>query len=310
MADQILIKIGTRGSPLALWQAEHVAALLERRNPNVKTELVVIKTKGDKILDVPLAKVGGKGLFVKEIEESLLDGRTDMAVHSMKDVPSEFPPGLCLAAIMEREDPRDALICSRAKGLLDLPPNAKIGTSSLRRSAQLLALMPDLQIEPLRGNIGTRLDKLTSLNLDAIVLAAAGVKRMAMDDKVSEYIPEETVLPAVGQGAMGIEIREDDPVAGPLARALNHEPTQVIVTGERAFLKRLDGGCQVPVAAHGRLKGDFLQLTGVIAGVDGTPIFRDSVSGKKEDAKELGVKLAEKLLNAGGKAVLDELLDH
>ena len=249
-----IIKIGTRGSKLALWQANWVKTALTAGHPSLSVELVPIKTKGDKILDVALAKVGGKGLFVKEIEEALLNGHIDLAVHSMKDMPAEIPDGLCIGAIPRRETPQDVLISRKGLPLSQLGQNARIGTSSLRRTAQLLYVRPDLVILPLRGNLDTRLKKLEAENLDAIILAAAGVKRLGIEYRITEYLDEKVMLPAVGQGALCIEIRENDPEVESITTLLEHHETRTVVMGERAFLNRLEGGCQVPIAAHGKIE--------------------------------------------------------
>jgi hydroxymethylbilane synthase len=303
------LTIGTRGSKLALWQANWVKATLEKIHPALDVELLIIKTKGDKILDVPLAKVGGKGLFVKEIEEALLDGRIDLAVHSMKDMPAELPDGLTIGAVPERETPWDVLISRNNCTVTDLPKGARIGTSSLRRSSQLLHSRPDLEIVSLRGNLDTRIKKLTSENLDAIVLAAAGVKRLSYEHHISEYIPKDTMLPAVGQGALCIETRLNDPDIAPLTAAMEHRDTRVAVTGERAFLHKLEGGCQVPIAAYGEVHGDRLTLTGMVADLDGGIVIKESVSGTAKQALPLGVQLAERLLALGAGSILEKLAE-
>jgi hydroxymethylbilane synthase len=301
------VKIGTRGSKLALWQAEWVKAALEKESPDISVELVVIKTKGDKIQDVPLAKVGGKGLFVKEIEEAILEGRVDLAVHSMKDMPAEIPEGLCIGAIPEREDPRDVLISGSGRGLEGLDRGARVGTSSLRRAAQLRHGRPDLDVRPLRGNLDTRMRKLDEGRFDAVVLAAAGVKRLGLARRITQYLSPETVLPAVGQGALCIEIRENDPHIGPLAGALDHLPTRAVVTGERAFLHKLEGGCQAPIAAHGVIGGDEFTLTGLVAEPDGSLMIRETLTGPAADAGEMGVRLARRLLDRGAGAIVERL---
>ncbi|MFP4474098.1 MAG: hydroxymethylbilane synthase [Desulfatibacillaceae bacterium] len=306
----LTIRIGTRGSALALWQANWVKDALESANEGLVAELVIIKTRGDKILDVPLAKVGGKGLFVKEIEEALLAGGVDLAVHSMKDMPAKLPEGLWIGAMPVRENPGDVLVCNGHGGLEHLPRGARIGTSSLRRAAQLLHVRPDLAIVPLRGNLDTRLKKLETEGLDAVVLAAAGMIRLGYGDRITEFLDHGAVLPAVAQGALGVECRVGDNVIQPLLDGLEDPVTRIVVTGERAFLARLEGGCQVPVAAHGTLDGDFLSMTGIVAGVDGAPYYRDSVRGPAREAGRLGVELAEKLLAAGGQKVLDELIER
>lgn len=313
------LKLGTRGSQLALWQANWVKSEIEKRNPGLEVEIVKIKTTGDKILDVPLAKVGGKGLFVKEIEEALLDKRIDLAVHSMKDVPTDFPKGLHLAAITEREDSRDALITAvssqqsgvRSQKIIkrfnDLPKGATIGTSSLRRSSQLLYMRHDLKIVQLRGNLNTRLKKLDEGQFDAIILAAAGVKRLGWADRITEYLPPETSLPAIGQGALGIETRIDDKEINKLVLFFDHPATSIAVRAERALLKRLEGGCQVPIAAHGEVKGNTLNLIGLVASTDGKKIIKDSVTGQTDKAEALGIELAEKLLKMGAWDILKEV---
>ncbi|QTA83962.1 Porphobilinogen deaminase [Desulfonema limicola] len=301
------IKIGTRGSQLALWQANWVKTALMEKFPGLSVELVIIKTKGDKILDVPLAKVGGKGLFVKEIEEALLDRRIDLAVHSMKDMPSEIPEGLCISAVPERENPKDALVSRNGLHLSGLPENAKVGTSSLRRAAQLKRVRPDIEIVSLRGNLDTRLKKLETENLDAVILAAAGLRRMGFEDRITQYLDEDTMLPAVGQGALCIESRENDPEIGHFLTALDHEKTRKVVLGERAFLNRLEGGCQVPIAAHGKLENNVFSLTGLVASLDGTKIIKHSISGPDTQSERIGIKLADRLLSEGAKEILDSV---
>ncbi len=301
------IKIGTRGSALALWQANKVRADLVSLFPEILFELVIIKTKGDKILDVPLAKVGGKGLFVKEIEEALLNSSIDMAVHSMKDMPASIPPGLFIGSVPIRGNPQDILISGSGLKLSDLKFGATIGTSSLRRSAQLLHARSDLNIVPLRGNLDTRLKKLESENLEGIILAAAGVKRLGYDSRITEYIEEEIMLPAVGQGALCIEIRENDTDCHKLVSEIDHIPTKIAVSCERAFLNRLEGSCQVPVAAHGIIENTKLTLTGLVASLDGTTIIRDRISGDYTSAESLGIELAETLLTRGADKILESL---
>ncbi|MBF0557425.1 MAG: hydroxymethylbilane synthase [Nitrospirae bacterium] len=307
------IVIGTRGSALALWQAEWVKARLEKLAPGISIELNKIKTTGDKILDVPLAQVGGKGLFVKEIEEALLEGRADIAVHSMKDVPTDFPAGLHLAVICEREDPRDAFISamhdsrSRISRFDALPQGAKIGTSSLRRSCQILHKRPDLRIEQLRGNLNTRFRKLDEGLFDAIILAVAGVKRLGWENRITEILPHDLSLPAIGQGAVGIECRIDDDFINSLISPLNHHETSLCVRAERALLKRLEGGCQVPIAAHAKIQNNILTINGLVGSVTGDRIVRRSIQGNPHDAESLGVHLAESLLSMGAKEILDEV---
>ncbi|MBF0095823.1 MAG: hydroxymethylbilane synthase [Magnetococcales bacterium] len=301
------LKIGTRGSALALWQAEWVRSLLRANQPDLTIELVIIKTQGDKILDVPLAKVGGKGLFVKELEEALLAGEIDLAVHSMKDMPALLPDGLALTTILEREDPRDVLLSTRHASLQALPPGAKVGSSSLRRQSQLLHLRPDLQILSLRGNVNTRIQKLVEGQFDAIVLAAAGVKRLQLTQHVVEYLDPTQVIPANGQGAIGIEARQDDLRLLKLLAPLNHPPTWICVSAERAFLATLEGGCQVPIAGHATLDGQQLQLTGRIASLDGSTLLTQSRRGSQEDPISLGKELAQQLLAQGGKQILQQI---
>jgi len=301
------IKIGTRGSKLALWQANWVKSALNAGNTSIAVELVPIKTRGDKILEVPLAKVGGKGLFVKEIEDALLNGRIDLAVHSMKDMPSEIPDGLCVGAIPEREIPQDVLISKKGLLLHDLMPGARIGTSSLRRSSQLLHARPDLVILPLRGNLDTRLKKLETENLDAIILAAAGVKRLGLENRITEYLDENVMLPAVGQGALCIEIRQNDPEIEPIIAALNHQETWTVVMGERAFLNRLEGGCQVPIGALAKVKVNGLYLDAMVGSLDGSITYRKKVRGSKFNPEKLGKSLARNLKKVGAKIILDDI---
>ena len=365
------VVIGTRASKLALWQAEYIQSELIKHYPGLEVELNKIKTTGDKILDVPLAQVGGKGLFVKEIEEALLRHEADIAVHSMKDVPTEFPDGLYLAVICEREDPRDALIISeklkvksekfnppiptdknRGKGgsekagrgiakslIYDLPEGATIGTSSLRRSCQLLSIRPDLKIVQLRGNLDTRLRKLDEGQFDAVILAAAGIKRLGLQNRITEILPFEISLSAIGQGAVGIECRTDDVFINDLIAPLNHLETSVCVRAERAFLKRLEGGCQVPIAAYARIKhiakgkeqratyrdnplistsekssyspliaqDSLLILDGLVGSISGDEIIKGRIEGDPEEGEILGVQLADDILSKGAKEILDEV---
>ncbi|HEY6839201.1 MAG TPA: hydroxymethylbilane synthase [Geobacteraceae bacterium] len=300
------LRIGTRASQLALWQANWVKSELEKRYPGMEVTLTKIKTIGDKILDVPLAQVGGKGLFVKEIEEAMLRGEIDIAVHSMKDVPTEFPEGLGLYCITEREDPRDAVI-SRGVKFADLPQGARIGTSALRRQAQLLKVRPDLQMVIIRGNVETRIRKLDDDNLDAVILAAAGLKRLGFTEKVAEYLDTDLSIPAIGQGALGIECRLDDEDVKATIAFFNHPDTAHAVRAERSLLWRCEGGCQVPIAAHGTVVGDTLRLTGFIASVDGTRSVRGETSGPVADCEKLGIELAERLLKEGGHEILSEV---
>lgn len=299
--------IGTRGSKLALWQANWVKGEIEKNHPELTVTLSIIKTKGDKILDVPLAKVGGKGLFVKEIEDALLSGAIDLAIHSMKDVPSEIPEGLCIGAVPVRENPRDAILSKNHKKLTDLPENARVGTSSLRRSSQIRKIRPDLEIVPLRGNIDTRLRKLDEGEFDAIVLAAAGVRRLGFEERISEILDPDQVLPSVGQGALCIEIRQNDPRIESIVKPMDHRDTNTVVTGERAFLHRLEGGCQIPIAAHGTVDGEEFTLTGLVADLSGETIIKETIAGPRKDSEVLGVALADRLLARGAKTILDQV---
>lgn len=303
--DQV-IRLGSRGSKLALWQAEFIQFEIERRTGR-KVEITRIKTTGDMILDVPLAKVGGKGLFVKEIEEALLSDGIDLAVHSMKDVPTDLPDKLAIVAITRREDPRDAFLSVKYRKFEELPQGAKLGTSSLRRQTQLLGLRPDLSVETLRGNLDTRIRKMEEGRYDAIVLAAAGLRRLGWEAKITEYIPEDMSLPAIGQGALGIEIRADDPDTREAVSFLNDRDTAFAVRAERGFLKRLEGGCQVPIASYGRTEGDGIFLKGMVGRPDGSEIIRGSARGSTSDPEALGVGLAEQLLARGAKEILDEV---
>lgn len=301
------VRIGTRKSPLALWQANHIKQALETTHPNLRVELVKITTKGDKMLDVALAQVGGKGLFVKEIEEALLDARIDLAVHSMKDVPTDIAPGLILGAITHREDCRDALVSRNGLTFANLPPGARIGTSSLRRQAQLLHHRPDLEMIPIRGNLNTRLKKLETENLAAVVVALAGLKRMGWEDQATEILDPSLSLPAIGQGSLGIEIREEDPRISDLIAFLDHEPSRIAVTAERSFLHRLEGGCQVPIAAMGQLENGDLIIEGRVASLDGKVMIVDRLIGPPEDAEPLGRELGDRLLAAGAAEILKEV---
>jgi hydroxymethylbilane synthase len=301
------LRIGTRGSPLALTQSELVSSGLKARHAGLAITVVKITTSGDKVTDAPLAKIGGKGLFIKEIEEALLAGRVDLAVHSMKDVPTDVAPGLTIAAMTERETPFDALVSRRGEQLHALPKGARLGTSSLRRQAQLLHYRPDLTMVPLRGNVDTRVRKLSSEGLDAIVVAAAGISRLGLQDRITQVLPPEISLPAIGQGALGVEIRREDRRTHTLVEPLNHRPTALAVTAERAFLKRLGGGCQVPIAAQGRLEDGQLHLIGLVVRPDGTGMVRGVVSGRAEEAEALGIALAEDLLSRGADRILQEL---
>lgn len=301
------LKIATRDSLLALWQAEYVKSRLEAAHNGLTVSLVKIKTKGDKILDTPLAKIGGKGLFVKELEVAMLNGEADIAVHSMKDVPMEFPEGLGLAVICEREDPRDAFVSNTYKSIDDLPEGAIVGTSSLRRQCQLLKHRPDLQVKSLRGNVQTRLRKLDEGEFDAIILASAGLIRLEQAQRITQFIDTDLMLPAVGQGAVGIECRVDDKQTLDLLAVLNHQDTAIRVTTERGFNTRLNGGCQVPIAGFAEQKGSEIFFRGLVASVDGKQVFYTEKSGLPEEAEQIGIAAAEELLKAGAQSVLDEV---
>ncbi|MCK4090567.1 hydroxymethylbilane synthase [Acinetobacter radioresistens] len=301
------LKIATRKSPLALWQAEHIRARLQELHPGLTVELVTFVTQGDKILDTPLAKIGGKGLFVKELEAALLDGRADLAVHSMKDVPMHLPAGLSLPVICEREDPCDAFVSNRFEGFEQLPKGATVGTSSLRRKTQILKARPDLNILDLRGNVGTRLSKLDAGEYDAIILASAGLKRLGLSERIKHTLSPELSLPAVGQGALGLECRTDDQAILDLISPLQHEQTSICVRAERAFNSHLEGGCQVPIAAYATLENGQLQLEGRVGSVDGLILLSSQVSGQPEHAEQLGIELAENLLSQGAGELLKAL---
>lgn len=306
MLDKIL-RIATRQSPLALWQAHYVQQRLMACHPGLRVELVPMVTKGDVILDTPLAKVGGKGLFVKELEQAMLEDRADIAVHSMKDVPIAFPEGLGLVTICEREDPLDAFVSNQYDSVDALPQGAVVGTSSLRRQCQLSARRPDLIIRSLRGNVGTRLGKLDAGEYDAIILAVAGLKRLGLGDRIRYAMPAEESLPAVGQGAVGIECRLNDAQAIALLSALNDDDTAVRVKAERAMNTRLEGGCQVPIGSFALLQGDELWLRGLVGSPDGTAMIRGERRGPRADAEKMGISLAEELLNNGAREILAEV---
>lgn len=305
-----ILRIATRKSALALWQAEHVASRLKQIHPELQVELVGMMTRGDIILDTPLAKVGGKGLFVKELETGMLEGVADIAVHSMKDVPMAFPDGLHLPVIMEREDPTDAFVSNTYESIDALPLNARVGTCSLRRQTQIREYRPDLQILDLRGNVNTRLAKLDNDEYDAIILASAGLIRLGFQDRIRQGISAEQSLPAIGQGAVGIECRSDDPRINALLAPLTHEETSIRVRAERALNNRLNGGCQVPVAGFAELKGDQLYLRGLIGFPDGSTIYRAEMTGSVNDAEAIGVAVAEDLLAQGGRNVLESIGIH
>lgn len=301
------LRIATRKSPLALWQANFVKDRLEALYPDLRVELVPMSTQGDKILDTPLAKVGGKGLFVKELETAMLEGRADIAVHSMKDVPVEFPKGLGLHTICEREDPRDAFVSNRFKQIDELPQGAVVGTSSLRRQCQLRAARPDLVIRDLRGNVNTRLAKLDAGEYDAIILAAAGLKRLEMAHRITAFIEPEQSLPANGQGAVGIECRLDDVELHALLAPLEHTETRIRVLTERAMNRALQGGCQVPIGAYALVQGDEIWLRGLVGSPDGTQVIRDEIRGPLTDGEALGHTLAQRLLADGADGILAEV---
>jgi len=301
----MIVRIATRRSALAKWQAHHVSGLLTAREPGLEVQLLELMTRGDRILDVPLAEVGGKGLFVKEIEDALLRGDAQIAVHSMKDLPAVEPPGLVIAAVPVREDPRDALV-SHGKKLAELPRGARVGTASLRRSAQLQAMRPDLRIETIRGNVATRLRKIDE-GFDAVVLAHAGLRRLGLTDKVAQVFSTEEMLPAVAQGALAIEARQDDAETLRRLSPLEDRATRIQVEAERGFLRRLQGGCQVPIAGHAEVKGDVVRLRGLVANLDGTVIIRGERAGPVAEAARVGDELAEELLARGAGEILSTI---
>ncbi len=307
MAD--ILRIATRKSPLALWQAEHVAEALRRAHAGLGVEIIGMTTRGDRILDAPLAKVGGKGLFVKELEQGLLDGTADIAVHSMKDVPVEFPEGLFLPVILEREDPRDAFVSHRWERLEELPAGARVGTSSLRRQCQLAARRPDLDIQPLRGNVNTRLAKLDAGEFDAILLAAAGLMRLGFEGRIRTRLSIDESLPAIGQGAVGVECRRDDDRVLALLAPLHHPDTATRVWAERALNRRLQGGCQVPIAGHALLAGDELWLRGLVGTPDGALVLTAEHRAPRQRAEDIGRAVAEDLIDQGAGAILQALAE-
>jgi hydroxymethylbilane synthase len=310
MTHSAPIRIATRKSPLALWQAHYVKDALQAAHPGLQVELITMVTKGDIILDTPLAKVGGKGLFVKELEIAMLEGRADLAVHSMKDVPVDFPEGLGLVTICEREDPRDAFVSNRYSNLDDLPHGAIVGTCSLRRQCQIKATRPDLVIKDLRGNVGSRLAKLDAGDYDAIILAAAGLKRLNLPNRIRSFIEPEQSLPAVGQGAVGIECRLNDQRLIKLLEPLNHQDTALRVRCERAMNLTLEGGCQVPIGSYSVLEGDQIWLRGLVGEPDGTQIIRGDIRGERSNAEQLGIKLAHQLLEKGADLILAKLYNE
>lgn len=306
-AARTTLVLGTRASKLALQQSEWFQAQIQAIAPDITVTLTRIQTSGDKIVDVPLAKIGGKGLFVKEIEEALLSGDIDFAVHSMKDVPTQLPDGLEILCVPPREDSRDALISRTGCRFQELPVGARVGSSSLRRQSQFLHARPDLRIEMLRGNLDTRLKKLKEGQFDAIILAAAGLRRLGWTEEITEYLDPQLCLPAIGQGALGIEGRSNDQFVRSILSRLTHPPTQVAVTAERALLHRLEGGCQVPIAAYATLTNDQVHLEGLVASVDGKTVIRDAVQGTRAEAQVLGTRLAERLLERGADKILGEI---
>ncbi|RPI76897.1 MAG: hydroxymethylbilane synthase [Desulfobacteraceae bacterium] len=301
------LKIGTRGSRLALAQSEWIRIKLKEQYPEIQIEVVPIKTKGDRILDSPLSRIGGKGLFVKEIEDALLKNKIDLAIHSMKDLPAELPPDLTLTVFPQREDPRDALISLQDFNIAELPQGAYVATGSLRRAAQLLALRPDLQIAPLRGNVDTRLNKLESGEFSAMILAVAGLKRLGLIARAGSILAPEYFLPAIGQGALGVEIRAADAATAGLLSFLNHPETEYTIRAERSFLKTLQGGCQVPIAGYARMEHNRITLQGLVAELNGRKLFKDSIQGPAEECEKIGTALAQRLLAAGADKILEEI---
>jgi hydroxymethylbilane synthase len=305
-----IIKIGTRGSKLALTQSSLIKKIIENKHSDIGVELVIIKTKGDKIIDSPLSKIGGKGLFVKEIEDSLLDEKIDIAVHSIKDVPAELPEGLCIPFFPEREDPGDAFLSLKYKSIQDLPEGARVGTGSLRRSSQLLNMRQDIVIVPIRGNVDTRMGKLEKQELDAIILATSGLNRMGLSSEIKEKLSPEILIPAVGQGALGLEIRENDKLCHDILGFINHGETELAVKAERAFLKRLEGGCQVPIGAFAKIKNNQILIRGMVAELDGSRIIKAEHESQCDDPDKTGITLAEKLLDAGADKILASVYNN
>lgn len=301
------LRIATRKSPLAMWQAEFVKAELEKAHPGLVVELIPMSTKGDKILDVPLAKIGGKGLFTKELEDQMLSGEADLAVHSMKDVPMELPQGFALSAILERHDPTDAFVSNKYANLDELPQGAILGTSSLRRQAQFQALRPDLEVRFLRGNVGTRLSKLDAGDYDAIVLATSGLERLELHERIRTRMAPEQCLPAVAQGALGIETLADDTETQALVAVLNHADTETVVKAERAMNHKLDGGCQVPIGGYALLQDGEVWLRGLVAETDGSHIVRKEGRAPQAEAEALGQKIGQALLEDGAREILQKL---
>lgn len=301
------LRLGTRGSQLAVWQAKHVALQIKEKFPHINVEIYTVRTKGDKILDVALSKIGDKGLFTKEIERELLAGNIDMAVHSMKDMPSVLEKDLVIGAVLKRENPQDVLVSSKRYRFNDLPKGAVIGTSSLRRTAQLKAARPDINVADIRGNVETRIKKMIENDLDAIIVAYAGIKRLMLETYISDYLPYEVMLPAVGQGAIAVECRRDDEDILEIADKINHENTMAEVMAERAFLRTLEGGCQVPVGAIALVEGEKLVLEGLLASLDGSMVYRDKMDGRINYPEDIGIKLAKKLLKDGGEQIWQDI---
>lgn len=301
------LRLGTRGSKLALWQAAYTAEALKEAVPDIEIEIKVIKTRGDKILDVALSRIGDKGLFTKEIEQALLNNEIDLAVHSMKDVPSELAAGLCLGAVTRRENPQDVLISHRNYTFAQLPKNAVIGTSSLRRIAQIRARRPDLILVDLRGNVDTRIRKMKQEDMDGIVLAYAGVKRLGYEEMISDYLPSEWMLPAVGQGALALEVRQADSATRQLLELINHPETGRAIVAERAFLSELEGGCQVPIASLAQMEGSQLSVRGLVSSLDGTTVYKEECCCHPDQAEQAGRDLARRLIERGAARILDEI---
>lgn len=304
------IRIATRQSPLALWQAEHVAELLTRAHPDIEVTLVTMTTKGDQLLDSPLAKIGGKGLFIKELEHALLNHQADIAVHSMKDVPVEMPEGLVLSTVIERDDPHDAFVSNQYQSLDELPQGAVLGTSSLRRQSQLLARYPHITVKFLRGNVNSRLAKLDAGEYDAIILAGVGLKRLGMSERIAQSIPTEMCLPAVGQGVIGIECRDDDDVIQALLAPLDHTRTRSVLTAERAMNKHLNGGCQVPIAGYATEYENVVSLKGLVGSEQGEQLITAEGSAPAHQAESLGIEIAQRLLDKGADKILKHLYEQ
>lgn len=302
------LRIGSRGSRLALWQADFIRGIIRAKFPSLKIEISVIRTTGDRVTDSPLSRIGGKGVFVKEIEEALLRGDIDIAVHSMKDLPTVLPDGLKIGAVAERHDPRDVLVSRNRIGFHRLPKEARIGTGSLRRQAQLLSLRSDLVILPIRGNVDTRLNKLKKEGLDAVVLALAGLRRVGLEGEITEVFSPEVLIPAPGQGIVAIECREDDREVGELLLQVNHMESHIVASAERSFLERLGGGCQVPVGCYAESRGGRMRILGLIASPDGSEVIRDEIEGSLDDHKSLGEELAGRILKKGGERILSGLI--